>query len=66
MNTILPGGRWAVEHIKPRSLTVTVHYFWTVGERDSWVAQNPRRREAVGVRNPHVKAYRNRLKEGKP
>lgn len=35
-----------------------VRPFRTEAERDAWVAQNPRRRDAVGKRNEYVKAYR--------
>lgn len=35
-----------------------VRPFRTHEERDAWVAQNPVRRQVVGKRNSHVKAYR--------
>jgi hypothetical protein len=40
-----------------------VHAFRTDKERDAWVSQNPKRRVAVGKRNPHVKEYRTRMEQ---
>lgn len=54
------GKTWAIQWYAPFSVAVDVRHFSTKSERDAWVAQNPGRREAVGVRNPHVKAWRDR------
>lgn len=58
--------RWAIQWPavpKHPQAVPQVYGFATETERDAWVAQNPGRREAVGVRNPHVKAYRTRRAE---
>lgn len=57
MSATVPGRRWAVEHVKPRSLTVTVRHFSTLAARDAWVAENPNLREGVSERNVHVRAH---------
>ena len=54
----LSGKKWALQWYAPGSSAVEVRHFWTTEERDSWVEQNPGRREAVVARNTHVKAYR--------
>lgn len=60
--------RWALQYPAERHPCAVpeVRPFYTESERDAWVAQNPKRREAVGKRNAHVKAYRQRReKEGR-
>jgi len=55
------GRRWAIQWPAPPKYPCAVpqvYHFATDTERDAWVAQNRQRREAVGVRNPHVKAWR--------
>lgn len=58
--------RWAIQWpAVPRhpQAVPDVRPFSTEKERDAWVAQNPGRREAVGVRNPYVKAWRTRREQ---
>lgn len=66
MNHILNPKRWAIQWPaipKHPCAVPEVRGFSSEDARDLWVSANPRRREAVGVNNPHVKAYR-RSKEG--
>lgn len=57
--------RFALQHPAERHPCAVpeVRPFRTDAERDAWVAQNPNRREAVGKRNDHVKAYRQRMEQ---
>lgn len=52
--------RFALQHPAERHPCAVpeVRPFRTEAERDAWVAQSPKRREAVGKRNALVKAYR--------
>lgn len=63
MDIFYSGKAWAIQwpSIPKHPCAVPdVRHFHTASERDAWVARNPGRREAVGVRNPHVKAWRDR------
>lgn len=61
---LLTGKRWALQWPSPDNHNGTpyVRHLHTETDRDAWVALNPGHREAVGVRNQHVKAYRDRRK----
>lgn len=48
---------WAVQHIKPRSLTVSVHQFDTLAAKTAWIAEMPALREGVSDRCIHVRAH---------
>lgn len=55
------GCRWAIQWSsipKHPCAIPQVYHFATEAERAEWVAKNPGRREAVGVRSKHVSAWR--------
>lgn len=60
------GKKWAIQWPSDRHTCAVPAVWWfdTEERRAEWIALNPGRRESVGVRNPLVKAFRNRQKEG--
>ena len=47
------GTRWGLD-----TGSGQVHFFTSERARKAWIEANPHHRQAVGKRNPHVKAYR--------